>query len=58
MLMLPLVPKVTVDSSVNRQLTGCGLCDHSGNLFSLTLVYEHTDGVQCLLITLQEVSPC
>ena len=33
----------------------CGLYGHSGNLFSLTIVYIHTDGAECLLIALQEV---
>ena len=30
----------------------CGLCDHSGNLFSLILEYMHADGAQGLLIVL------
>ena len=30
----------------------CGLCGYSGNFFSLTHVYVHTDGAECLLIAL------
>ena len=50
--------RVTKHLSNNKQLSVCGLCDHSCNLCSLTLVYVHTDGAKCLLIVPQEVSPC
>ena len=44
--------------SVNRQLTVCGLCGHSGNFKCPILLPVHIDGAACLLISLQEVSPC
>ena len=45
-------PRVTIHLYDIRQLTVCGFCDHSGNLFSITLVYVHEDGAECLLIAL------
>ena len=30
----------------------CHLCDDSGNLISLILVYVHADGAECLLMLL------
>ena len=50
--MIPLVSKGNNTLSINRQPTMYGLCDHSGNLFSLTLVYVHADGAECLIIAL------
>ena len=34
-----------------------GLCDHSDNLYDLTLVYVHTDAAKCLPIALLGKSP-
>ena len=31
---------------------------HSGNLFELTLVYMHADGIEHMHLALYEVSPC
>ena len=50
--MLPLVPKGNIKLKYAGQLTGSGLCDHSGNLFGLTLEYVHADGAECMLLTL------
>ena len=52
LLMLPLVPKDNITLKYIGQLTSNGLCDHSSNLFSLTLEYVHADGAKCLLLAL------
>ena len=39
---------VTIQLYNNIQLTVSGLCDHSSNLYGLSLLYVHADGAECL----------
>ena len=48
----PLVPKGNITLKYIGQITSSGLCDHSSNLFDLTLECVHADGAECLLLGL------
>ena len=52
--MLPLVPKGNNTLIKCKTAYNVWSCNHSSNLFSLTLVYVHTDGAECLFIALEK----